>query len=589
MEPSNFNAVDPVVEGTLIEGLKGKKKSKSSKSKSKSKSSKSSSKTSKSASKTSKSAPKPTFIQNLKDMMDIKKRVRELLGISKRVSNDASKKTGGASKSIKGSGGKKVSKKGKKVSKKGKKVREGFDEDDEEGFDDEDDEDDEEGFDDDDEEEGFDDDEEEGFDDDEEEGFDDEEEQEGFDDYNNEEEGFDDDDDDEEGFDDDDETNIEGLSNKSKSKAKSKAKPTSKAKTTSKTMTTSKTTATSNTTTTSNTTATSNKKPNSNDAVDITVKHVLNVLYIPIGIWITFNLYNLIAPMPMPNDAMDTESPLKFFQLIFPIFFIFSKLRDIFGWIQNKFKPLVDAQSSPDAKSYGCTVFTVLLIAVYVGLYEFQILPVFFALISKTLDDLDGMINKTKADSKKVFGEAKDGLDALKSLGLISDKDITVMITILTVIGVVATTTIANPIIGLVATFLYIGMALTLKPVLMLGFSLILIVELTLNVLVFPYPSLTNVATIYDHMKKNASDSPINKWAKNITEFIFSWQILFVISGMSIYAIVDIFKHVHATYRNAAIGIFSAPIVFTLGWIAYKVKLYLDRRPTPTPPQNNAA
>ena len=488
MEPSNFNAVDPVVEGTLIEGLKGKKKSKSSKSKSKSSKSASKTKSSKSASKpkSSKSASKPTFIQNLKDMMDIKKRVRELLGISKRVSSDVSKKADGASKSIKkGSGG-------KKVSKKGKKVREGFDDDEEEGFDD-------------DEQEGFDDEEEEGFDDDE------------------------------------DETNIEGLSNKY-------------------------------------------------DAVDITVKHILNVLYIPIGIWITFNLYNLIAPMPMPNDAMDTESPLKFFQLIFPIFFIFSKLRDIFGWIQNKFKPLVDAQSSPEAKSYGCTVFTVLLIAVYVGLYEFQILPVFFALISKTLDDLDGMINKTKADSKKVFGEAKDGLDALKSLGLISDKDITVMITILTVIGVVATTPIANPIIGLVATFMYIGMALTLKPVLILGFSLILLVELTLNVLVFPYPSLTNVATIYDHMKKNASDSPINKFAKNITEFIFSWQILFVISGMSIYAIVDIFKHVHATYRNAAIGIFSAPIVFTLGWIAYKVNLYRDRKPAPTPtPQNNAA
>jgi len=90
-------------------------------------------------------------------------------------------------------------------------------------------------------------------------------------------------------------------------------------------------------------------------------------------------------------------------------------------------------------------------------------------------------------------------------------------------------------------------------------------------------------------MMKNASDSPINKFAKNMIEFIFSWQILFVISGMSIYAMVDIFRHMHATYRNAAIGIFSVPIVATIGLVLFKVKLYLDRNPPPPPTQNNAA
>ena len=47
---------------------------------------------------------------------------------------------------------------------------------------------------------------------------------------------------------------------------------------------------------------------------------------------------------------------------------------------------------------------------------------------------------------------------------------------------------------------------------------------------------------------------------------------------MSIYAIVDIFRHMNATYRNAAIGIFSAPIVFTLGVIVYKVALRSDQQ-----------
>jgi hypothetical protein len=282
--------------------------------------------------------------------------------------------------------------------------------------------------------------------------------------------------------------------------------------------------------------------------------------------------------MPMPADAIDTESPLKFIQLIFPIFFIFSKLRDIFGWIQNKFKPLVDANSSPDAKSNGPVVFTVLLITVYVGLYQFKMLPLLFAIISKALDDLDNMINKTKDKSKIVISKAKDELDALKMLGLISDKDITVIITILTVIGVVATTAISNPVIGLVATFLYIGMALTLKPVLILGISLILIMELTLNALVFPYPSPLNVATIYNHMMKDTADNVVNRWAKNIIKFIFSWQILFIISGMSIYAMVDIFRRVNATQRNAAIGIFSAPIVITIGVVLFKVKLYYEQK-----------
>jgi len=504
MEPSNFNAVDPVVEGTLIEGLKGKKKSKSKKSTSKSKKSTSKSKKSTSKSKksnskskksTSKSVPKTTFIQSLKDTMDIKKKIRGLLGISKRVSADASKKAGDVTQSIKG--------------------REGFvDSDEEEGFDNEDDE---EGFDNEDDDEGF-------VDSDEEEGFDNE--------------------------------GREGLISQL---------------------------------------AVLEQIADIGNAVEITFKHILNILYIPIGIWITLNLYNLLAPMPVPTSttSVDTESPLKFLQLIFPIFFIFSKIGDIGSWFQKKLEPLVG--DMPNITNYRPSVFIVLLAFVYIGLYYFQALPMFFALVSKTLDDIDKMINKkafeeatakVKAEGEKVLGKAKAGL---KELGLISDKDITVIITILTVIGVVATTAISNPVIGLVATFLYIGMALTLKPILMLGFSLILIVELTLNVFFFPYPSLTNVATIYEHMMKNASDSPINKFAKNMIEFIFSWQILFVISGMSIYAMVDIFRHMHATYRNAAIGIFSVPIVATIGLVLFKVKLYLDRNPPPPPTQNNAA
>jgi hypothetical protein len=121
-------------------------------------------------------------------------------------------------------------------------------------------------------------------------------------------------------------------------------------------------------------------------------------------------------------------------------------------------------------------------------------------------------------------------------------------------------------------------MALTLKPVLILGISLILIMELTLNALVFPYPSLLNVATIYNHMMKDTADNVVNRWAKNIIKFIFSWQILFIISGMSIYAMVDIFRRVNATYRNAAIGIFSVPIVVTIGVVLFQVKLYYEQK-----------
>jgi len=394
MEPSNFNAVDPVVEGTLIEGLKGKKKSKSKKSTSKSKKSTSKSKKSTSKSKksnskskksTSKSVPKTTFIQSLKDTMDIKKKIRGLLGISKRVSADASKKAGDVTQSIKG--------------------REGFvDSDEEEGFDNEDDE----------------------------EGFDNEEDDEGFVD-SDEEEGF-------------DNEGREGLISQL---------------------------------------AVLEQIADIGNAVEITFKHILNILYIPIGIWITLNLYNLLAPMPVPTSttSVDTESPLKFLQLIFPIFFIFSKIGDIGSWFQKKLEPLVG--DMPNITNYRPSVFIVLLAFVYIGLYYFQALPMFFALVSKTLDDIDKMINKkafeeatakVKAEGEKVLGKAKAGL---KELGLISDKDITVIITILTVIGVVATTAISNPVIGLVATFLYIGMALTLKPILMLGFSLILIVDLT--------------------------------------------------------------------------------------------------------------
>ena len=221
--------------------------------------------------------------------------------------------------------------------------------------------------------------------------------------------------------------------------------------------------------------------------------------------------------------------------------------------------------------------------SVYIGLYYFQALPGFFALVSRTLDDIDKMINKkafeeatakVKAGGENVLGKAKAGL---KKLGFISDKDITVIITILTVIGVVATTAISNPIIGLVATFLYIGMALTLKPVLMLGFSLILIVELTLNVFLFPYPALTNVVAIYKHIIEGTSEDWWPRWSKTIVESIFSWYVLLAITGMSSYAIVDIFRHMNATYRNAAIGIFSVPIVVTVGVIAFKIAIFFDK------------
>ena len=489
MEPSDFNAVDPVVEGTLIEGLKGKKKSsKKSSAKKKETAKKKEPAKKKSAKKKSAKKMEPTFIQNLKSIFDIENTIKRLLGITKTAP----------------------------VKKKKKEAFEDKDED--------------EGFESEDEDEGF-----------EDEGFEDEDE--GFEDEGFEDEGFEDED--KEGF-----------------KKKSKAKKTGL-----------------------------EQLADIGNAVEITGKHIINLLYIPLGIWITFNLYNLLAPLPVPNDiSEENESPLKLFQLIFPIFFIFGKLRNIFDWIQNRVKPLVDP------KDYRPTVFIVLLTFVYICLYYFQILPVFSGIISKTLDDLDKMINKkafdeakaegkktfdkVKAEGKKTFDKVKaEAKKGLKSLGFISDKDITVIITILTVIGVVATTAISNPIIGLIATFLYIGIALTLKPILMLGFSLIAIVELTMNVFLFPYPSLFNVVAIYEHIIEGTSEDTWPKWSRQIiTSILNSWYPLLVISGMSIYAIVDIFRHMNATYRNAAIGIFSAPIVFTLGVIVYKVALRSDQQ-----------
>ena len=469
MEPSNFNAVDPVVEGTLIEGLKGKKKS----SKKSSAKKKETAKKKEPAKKKSAKKMEPTFIQNLKSIFDIENTIKRLLGITKTAP----------------------------VKKKKKEAFEDKDED---------------------------------------EGFESEDEDEGFED---EDEGFEDED--KEGF-----------------KKNSKAKKTGL-----------------------------EQLADIGNAVEITGKHIINLLYIPLGIWITFNLYNLLAPLPVPNDiSEENESPLKLFQLIFPIFFIFGKLRNIFDWIQNRVKPLVDP------KDYRPTVFIVLLTFVYICLYYFQILPVFSGIISKTLDDLDKMINKkafdeakaegkktfdkVKAEGKKTFDKVKaEAKKGLKSLGFISDKDITVIITILTVIGVVATTAISNPIIGLIATFLYIGIALTLKPILMLGFSLIAIVGLTMNVFLFPYPSLFNVDAIYEHIIEGTSEDTWPKWSRQIiTSILNSWYPLLVISGMSIYAIVDIFRHMNATYRNAAIGIFSAPIVFTVGVIVYKVALRSDQQ-----------
>jgi hypothetical protein len=47
---------------------------------------------------------------------------------------------------------------------------------------------------------------------------------------------------------------------------------------------------------------------------------------------------------------------------------------------------------------------------------------------------------------------------------------------------------------------------------------------------------------------------------------------------MSIYAMVDIFRRVNATYRNAAIGIFSVPIVVTIGVVLFQVKLYYEQK-----------
>ena len=525
MEPSNFNAVDPVVEGTLIEGLKGKKAKKAKKSKKAKKATPTSSK--------KKTAPKTTFIQSLKDIMNIEQKVRDLLGISKRVSADASKKVGDATQSIKGLG------------------REGFDNEDED------------------------------------EGFEDQEGEEGFGD-SDEEEGLDNEEEETEGFDNEEEEGKEGFKKRSTSK-KTGLKLLAD---TNKKINTTKNTGLRLLADTNKKISTAKKTARKTglellaemeNAFEITFKHILNLLYIPIGIWITFNLYNLLAPMPVPTSttSVDTESPLKFLQLIFPIFFIFSKIGDIGGWCQKKLEPLVG--DMPNTKSYRPSVFIVILASVYIGLYYFQALPGFFALVSRTLDDIDKMINKkafeeatakVKAGGENVLGKAKAGL---KKLGFISDKDITVIITILTVIGVVATTAISNPIIGLVATFLYIGMALTLKPVLMLGFSLILIVELTLNVFLFPYPALTNVVAIYKHIIEGTSEDWWPRWSKTIVESIFSWYVLLAITGMSSYAIVDIFRHMNATYRNAAIGIFSVPIVVTVGVIAFKIAIFFDK------------